>query len=86
MRFACAQGFNSGDQFYTYLTDAVEFLREENRGHVLSVGLHCRLVARPGRARALARFLDYVSGFDDIWIARRIELAQYWMTNHPPKN
>ena len=83
MRFACAQGFNSGDQFFTYLKDAFDFLRAENRGHVLSIGLHCRLVARPGRARALARFLDYVAGFDDIWIARRVELARYWKAHHP---
>ncbi|MAA77723.1 MAG: allantoinase PuuE [Deltaproteobacteria bacterium] len=84
MRFACAQGFNSGDQFYTYLRDAVDFLREEDQGRVLSIGLHCRLVARPGRARALQRFLDYVSSLDDVWIARRIEIAQYWKNHHPP--
>ena len=83
MRFACAQGFNSGDQFFTYLKDAFDFLRAENRGHVLSIGLHCRLVARPGRAQALARFLDYVASFDDIWIARRVELARYWKEHHP---
>ena len=84
MRFACAQGFNSGDQFYTYLRDAVDFLREENQGRVLSIGLHCRLVARPGRARALQRFLDYVSSLDDVWIAKRIEIADYWKQHHPP--
>lgn len=84
MRFACAQGFNSGDQFYTYLRDAVDFLREEDQGRVLSIGLHCRLVARPGRARALQRFLDYVSSLDDVWIAKRIEIAEYWKEHHPP--
>ena len=84
MRFACAQGFNSGDQFYTYLRDAVDFLREEDQGRVLSIGLHCRLVARPGRARALQRFLDYVSSLDDVWIAKRIEIAEYWTQHHPP--
>ena len=84
MRFACAQGFNSGDQFYTYLRDAVDFLREEDQGRVLSIGLHCRLVARPGRARALQRFLDYVSSLDDVWIAKRIEIAEYWREHHPP--
>ncbi len=84
MRFACAQGFNSGDQFYTYLRDAVDFLREEEQGRILSIGLHCRLVARPGRARALQRFLDYVSSLDDVWIAKRIEIAEYWKQHHPP--
>jgi len=64
----------------------VDFLRAEDQGRVLSIGLHCRLVARPGRAQALARFLDYVRGFDDIWIARRVELARYWMENHPPQD
>ena len=85
MRFACAQGFNSGDQFFTYLRDSVDFLREEDQGRVLSIGLHCRLVARPGRARALQRFLDYVSSLDDVWIARRIDIAEYWRDNHPRK-
>ena len=84
MRFACAQGFNSGDQFYTYLRDAVDFLREEDQGRVLSIGLHCRLVARPGRARALQRFLDYVASLDDVWITKRIEIAEYWKEHHPP--
>ena len=82
MRFACAQGFNSGTQFYTYLKDAFDFLHQENQGRMLSIGLHCRLVARPGRALALARFLDYVQSFDDVWIARRLEIAQYWHKHH----
>ena len=85
MRFACAQGFNSGDQFFTYLKDGFDYLRAENQGRIFSVGLHCRLVARPARAHALARFLDYIQQFDDIWIAKRIELARYWRENHPPK-
>ena len=82
MRFACAQGFNSGTQFYTYLKDAFDFLYQENQGRMLSVGLHCRLVARPGRALALARFLDYVQSFDDVWVARRLDIAQYWHAHH----
>ncbi len=85
MRFACAQGFNSGDQFFTYLKDAFDFLYAENQGRILSVGLHCRLVARPGRARALAKFLDYVKGFSDAWVCRRIDIARYWQTHHPPE-
>ena len=84
MRFACAQGFNSGDQFFTYLKDSVDFMYSENQGRVLSVGLHCRLVARPGRAQALARFLDYVASKEDILIAKRIDLADYWRKNHSP--
>jgi putative urate catabolism protein len=86
MRFACAQGFNSGDQFFTYLKDGVDFLREENEGRILSIGLHCRLVARPGRARALGRFLDYLMSLEDIWIARRVEIAQYWIKHHAPED
>ena len=85
MRFACAQGFNSGSQFFTYLKDSFDFMYQENQGRILSVGLHCRLVARPGRALALAKFLDYVRGFSDVWVCRRIDLARYWMDNHPPE-
>ncbi len=82
MRFASAQGFNSGTQFFTYLKDSFDFLYEENQGRVLSIGLHCRLVARPGRAMALARFLDYVRGFSDVWVCRRIDIARYWTEHH----
>jgi len=82
MRFATAQGFNSGQQFYDYLKDAFDVLRGEG-GRMLSVGLHCRLVGRPGRAAALARFLDYVAGHDDAWVARRIDIARHWRSEHP---
>ena len=86
MRFAVAQGFNSGDQFFTYLRDSFDFLYDEGAMYpkMLSVGLHCRLVARPGRAKALARFLDYVLSFSDIWICRRVDIARYWIKEHPP--
>jgi putative urate catabolism protein len=79
MRFATAQGFNCGDQFFTYLKDSFDTLYSEG-GRMLSVGLHGRLAGRPGRAAALARFLDYVGGHDDVWVARRIDIARHWQT------
>ena len=87
MRFASAQGFNSGDQFYTYLKDTFDVLYEEGASapKMMSVGLHCRLVGRPGRAAALARFLDYVQGHDKVWVARRIDIARHWHDHHAPK-
>ena len=88
MRFATPQGFNSGDQFFCYLKDAFDFLYEEGAvwPRMLSVGLHCRLVARPGRAKALARFLDYVGGFDDVMIATRLDIARFWQEHFPPES
>ena len=85
MRFATTQGFNSGDQFYTYLKDSFDVLYEEGETapKMMSVGLHCRLAGRPGRAAALARFLDYVRQHDRVWICRRIEIAQHWMKHFP---
>ena len=87
MRFATPQGFNSGDQFFTYLKDAFDALYAEGeagRAKLLNVGLHCRLVGRPGRAAALARFLDYVKGKPDVWVARRIDIAEHWRAQFPP--
>ena len=85
MRFATPQGFNCGDQFYNYLKDSFDLLYEEGVNHpkMMSVGLHCRLVGRPGRAQALARFLDYIAGFNDIWIARRLDIANHWLQTQP---
>ncbi len=85
MRFVAAQGFNSGDQFFTYLKDAFDFLYKEgaHAPKMMSVGLHCRVVARPGRIAALERFLDYVKGFDDVWTCRRIDIAEHWHKNFP---
>ncbi len=86
MRFATAQGFNSGDQFFAYLRDSFETLRAEGaagRPRMMSVGLHCRLAGRPGRAAALARFLDLVRACDDVWVARRIDIARHWQRHHP---
>jgi putative urate catabolism protein len=85
MRFATPQGFNSGDQFFAYLRDSFDVLYEEGRQgapKMLSVGLHCRLVGRPGRTAALARFLDYVTGHDKVWVARRIDIARHWHEHH----
>ena len=89
MRFAAMQGFNSGTQFFDYLKDAFDVLYAEgdpeglNQPKMLSIGLHCRLVGRPARAAALARFLDYVQGHDKVWITRRIDIANHWKTLHP---
>lgn len=82
MRFATAQGFNSGQQFYEYLKDSFDVLYAEG-GRMLSVGLHCRIAGRPGRAAALARFLDYVAGHEATWVSRRIDIAEHWRTHHP---
>lgn len=82
MRFASPQGFNSGDQFFTYLKDSFDTLYGEGE-RMLSVGLHCRLVGRPGRAAALGRFLDYVQGHKDVWVTRRIDIARHWRAVHP---
>lgn len=87
MRFASAQGFNSGDQFFTYLKDAFDTLYEEGETapKMMSVGLHCRLVGRPGRVKALERFFDYARSHKDVWFARRIDIARHWQKEHPYK-
>ncbi len=84
MRFATPQGFSSGDQFFAYLKDAFDVLYEEgNRTpRMMSVGLHCRLVGRPGRLASLERFLKHVRG-KKVWIARRIDIARHWLKHHP---
>ncbi|MGK7910716.1 MAG: allantoinase PuuE [Synechococcus sp.] len=86
MRFASAQGFNSGDQFFAYLRDAFDMLYSEGMTspRMMSVGLHCRLAGRPGRTAALARFLDYVQSHDRVWVCRRIDIARHWHENHAP--
>ncbi len=82
MRFATPQGFNCGQQFFEYLKDSFDVLRAEG-GRMMSVGLHCRLAGRPGRAAALARFLDYVTSHDDAWVATRLDIAEHWRAHHP---
>ncbi len=86
MRFATPQGFNAGDQFYTYLKDTFDVLYAEGETapKMMSVGLHCRLVGRPGRAAALARFLDYVTSHENVWVAKRIDIARHWIRHHRP--
>ncbi len=86
MRFATPQGFNSGEQFYQYLRDSFDVLYAEGSDapKMMSVGLHCRLAGRPGRFRALQRFLDHVQSHDRVWICRRIDIANHWIDRHPP--
>ena len=85
MRFAIAGGFNSGEQFLQYLKDAFDLLYAEGAEtpKMLSIGLHCRLVGRPGRFRALQRFLDHIQSHDKVWITRRIDIARHWKQTHP---
>ena len=82
MRFATPQGFNSGQQFFDYLKDTFDVLYAEG-AKMMSVGLHCRLAGRPGRTAALARFVDYVAEHDDVWVARRIDIADHWREKFP---
>jgi putative urate catabolism protein len=86
MRFATPQGFNCGDQFFAYLRDAFDVLYAEGETapKMMSVGLHCRLVGRPGRAAALARFLDYLQRHDRVWLCRRVDIAHHWHQHHLP--
>ena len=86
MRFATPQGFNSGDQFFAYLRDSFDWLHAEGVAgapKMMSVGLHPRLVGRPGRVAALARFLDHVAAHERVWVARRIDVARHWDAVHP---
>lgn len=85
MRFALPQGFSHGDEFFEYLRDAfdVHWAEGEERPSMMSIGMHCRLLGRPGRLRALQRFLDHVEKHDRVWISRRIEIAQHWKATHP---
>ena len=84
MRFATNQGFNTGDHFYNYLKDSFDALYEEGKTNpkMMSVGLHCRLIGRPGRIQSLKKFLDYILQFDDIWICKRIDIAKHWIKNY----
>jgi OHCU decarboxylase len=83
MRFATPQGFNAGDQFETYLRDSFDALYAEG-GRMMSVGLHCRLIGRPGRVMALRRFMEYAAGHDGVWFPRRIDIARHWVEHHLP--
>ena len=87
MRFATPQGFNSGEQFFSYLKDAFEVLYQEGEEtpRMMSIGLHCRLAGRPGRFAALQRFLDHIEQYDQVWVCRRVDIAKHWHKYHPPK-
>ena len=86
MRFATAQGFNTAEQFFTYLRDAFDVLyaEGENAPKMMSIGMHCRLLGRPGRMMGLIRFLDHVERHAQVWVARRIDIARHWRALHPP--
>ncbi|MBB5205351.1 putative urate catabolism protein [Inhella inkyongensis] len=85
MRFALPQGFSHGDEFFHYLRDAfdVHYAEGVERPSMMSVGLHCRLLGRPGRMRSLQRFLDHVQSHADVWICRRVDIARHWKATHP---
>ncbi len=87
MRFATAQGFNSGEQFYQYLKDSFDVLYAEGltgAPKMMSVGLHCRLAGRPGRAAAVARFIDYIQSKPQVWVPTRLDVARHWTKTFPP--
>jgi len=87
MRFATPQGFNSAEQFYTYLRDSFDVLYAEGAAgapKMMNIGLHCRLAGRPGRTAGLMRFLDHIGKYDGVWLARRIDIARHWHEHHRP--
>ena len=85
MRFVALNGFTEGEQFFNYLRDTFDELYEEgaDRPRMMSVGLHCRIAGRPGRARAVARFLDYIATREKVWVATRLDIARHWQKVHP---
>jgi OHCU decarboxylase len=88
MRFATAPGYVTGEQFFTYLRDAFDVLYAEGRAgapKMMNIGLHCRLIGRPGKLAGLKRFIDYISEFEDVWTPRRIDIARHWAAHHPHK-
>ncbi len=84
MRFATNQGFNTGDHFFNYLKDSFDVLYEEGKisPKMMSVGLHCRLIGRPGRIQSLKNFLKYVQKHKGVWICRRVDIAKHWIKNY----
>jgi peptidoglycan/xylan/chitin deacetylase (PgdA/CDA1 family) len=85
MRFATPQGFNAGDQFFNYLRDSFDTLYAEGETtpRMMSIGLHCRLVGRPGRIKALERFMDHALAHERVWFCRRIDIARHWRERFP---
>jgi len=88
MRFALPQGFSHGDEFFEYLRDAfdVMYAEGEERPSMMSIGMHCRLLGRPARFKALQRFLDHIEKHDRVWVCRRIDIAKHWIKEHPFKS
>jgi allantoinase len=86
MKFVAAQGFNSGEQFFTYLRDAFDTLYAEGEQSpkMMSIGLHCRIIGKPARIASLVRFLDYIQQHEDVWVCKREDIAKHWHKNHPP--
>jgi putative urate catabolism protein len=84
MRFATNQGFNTGEHFFTYLKDSFDALYEEGKTNpkMMSVGLHCRLIGKPGRIQSLKKFLDYILKYEDVWICKRVDIARHWIKNY----
>ncbi|THD74011.1 allantoinase PuuE [Thalassobius vesicularis] len=85
MRFATAPGYITGEQFFTYLKDAFDTLYAEDKPKMLSIGLHCRLIGRPGKLAGLKRFIDYIQSHPNVWTPRRLDIARHWATTHPPQ-
>jgi allantoinase len=85
MRFALPQGYSHGDEFFQYLKDAfdVHYAEGEERPSMMSIGMHCRLLGRPGRMKSLQKFLDHVQRHDRVWVTRRIDIARHWKATHP---
>ncbi|MCX7275017.1 MAG: allantoinase PuuE [Burkholderiales bacterium] len=85
MRFASPQGFNTAQHFFDYLRDSFDVLYAEGEESpkMMSIGMHCRLLGRPGRFAALQRFLDHIERHDRVWVARRIDIADHWIAHHP---
>lgn len=85
LKFQPTGNFSSADSFYTYLKDAFDFLylEGEKAPKMMNVGLHARMMGRPARAAGLARFLDYVQKYNDVWVCRRLDIAEHWAAVHP---
>jgi allantoinase len=88
MRFALPQGFSHGDEFFEYLRDAFDVMYAEGEDHpaMMSIGMHCRLLGRPARFKALQKFLDHIEKHDRVWVCRRIDIAKHWIKEHPFKS
>ena len=86
MKFSSPGGFNSGEQFYQYLKDAFDVLYTEGETapKMLSIGMHCRILGRPGRFKALQKFLESIQTHDQVWICRRGDIAEHWYNHHAP--